>query len=180
MRVLGLMCCLTLVAALACGDLTTSPDPFAKTALLAAADSDDSDEDDLEVELEGQTFAAAAGGLRVLTIDAESEDGSAEGTYRVELTGPGLFFEVQVSCMVAEGNIAWVAGHISASNAGFIQIGSVSYFYAIDNGEDEADVVSTARINDIEGEDELFCRDRPRALPEQTQDGGDLELEVDD
>ena len=48
--------------------------------------------------------------------------------------------------MTVEGDTAWIAGHIVESNAGFIQIGSVSYFYAIDNGEGKTspdDVVST-------------------------------------
>ena len=59
-------------------------------------------------------------------------------------------------------------GIISDSNAGFIEIGSVSYFYARDNGEGSAapaDIVSTARINDVEGEDRIFCADRPLLLP---------------
>lgn len=108
-------------------------------------------------------------GQRVFTFHARDQgDGTAEGSYRITLTDPSLFFSVDVTCMATEGNTAWVAGVISDSNAPFIQLGSISYFFAIDNGEGAnapADVVSNARINDVEGEDLLFCQDRPLLLP---------------
>ncbi len=108
-------------------------------------------------------------GLREFTFHAKDQgDGTAGGSYKVELTSLGLFFEVDVTCMATEGNTAWIAGVISDTNAGFVQVGSVSYFYAIDNGEGSdaaADIVSTARINDVEGEDLRFCEDRILLLP---------------
>lgn len=86
----------------------------------------------------------------------------------MELTALDLFFTVDVSCMSIVGNTAWVGGIISDTNASFVQVGSVSYFYAIDNGEGSAapaDVVSTARFNDIAGEDLRFCDEQPLLLP---------------
>ncbi|MDH3732939.1 MAG: hypothetical protein OEU54_05370 [Gemmatimonadota bacterium] len=116
----------------------------------------------------GSGHVPAAGGQRVFTFHAANHpDGTTQGSYRIGLTGPGLYFSVDVTCMTIVDNTAWVAGLISESNASFIDIGSVSYFYAIDDGEGEgsADIVSTARFNDIAGEDLRFCAERPLGLP---------------
>jgi hypothetical protein len=81
--------------------------------------------------------------------------------------------------MTVEGNTAWVAGHISDTNAGFVTVGTVSYFYAIDNGEGgnaPADVISTARINDVAGEDQLFCADKPLLLPSFPIEQGNVQV----
>ena len=124
----------------------------------------------------GRGFQEIASGEREFTFAAiRLPNGQAWGRYTIRLTGPDLFFTVDVSCMTVEGNTAWVAGHIVDTNAAFVEIGSVSYFYAIDNGgpgSSEPDIVSTARFNDIEGEDEAFCRDRVLLLDSAPIDGG--------
>ena len=182
-----LICGGILALSAACGGELVDPDPLLELPASFDDDDDDDDDDDgdeQEVELEGSTFSVAGTGLRVLTVDAESEDGEVEGTYRVELTGPGLFFEVEVSCLVAEGSTAWIAGHVSDTNAGFVQLGSVSYFYAIDRGDDddddERDIVSVATLNINQGLYQVFCAERPLELPSAEVDGGDLEIEIDD
>ncbi|MDH3223908.1 MAG: hypothetical protein OEO23_09340 [Gemmatimonadota bacterium] len=128
----------------------------------------------------GNGHVPFASGIREFTFHAkEQADGSAAGSYKIELTALDLFFEVEVSCMAVDGNTAWVAGHIRDSNAGFIEIGSVSYFYAIDNGEGAGstpDVVSTARINDVAGEDLLFCADRPLILDSFPIQSGNVQV----
>jgi hypothetical protein len=46
--------------------------------------------------------------------------------------------------------------------------GTVSYFYVIDNGEGPnggGDIVSALRLNDVAGEDALFCEEQPLLLP---------------
>lgn len=119
-------------------------------------------------------------GQRVLTFHAQDGgNGAASGSYRVNLTAPGLFFEVDVTCVSLVANTAWVAGQISATNAPFIQVGSVSYFYAIDNGEGAGaapDIVSTARINDVAGEDTRFCTERPLLLPSFPIEQGNVQV----
>ncbi len=178
LRLLALVLLLTPFAA--CEQGPTSP---IEPSFGSASDRQDADDETKEkVKLKGSGFVTAGTGLRVVTVDAESVNGVADGQYTVELTGPGLFFTVDVSCLVAERNTAWIAGHISDTNAGGIQIGSVSYFYAIDNGEEKKnrpDVVSSARINDVAGEDEAFCRDRLLLLPELPLEGGDVEIEIE-
>ena len=129
----------------------------------------------------GSGHVPQGSGLREFTFHAKGtgEGGIARGSYKVELTSSGLFFEVEVSCMAVEGNTAWIAGHISDTNASVIQVGSVSYFYAIDNGEGAgapADVVSTARINDIDGEDQVFCNERPLLLASFAIDQGNVQI----
>lgn len=128
----------------------------------------------------GSGHIAFASGLREFTFHAvQRPDGTVGGSYKIELTSLDLFFTVDVSCLAIEGNTAWVAGHISDTNASFVQVGSVSYFYAIDNGEGAgapADVVSTARINDVAGEDVLFCTDRPLLLPSFPIEQGNVQI----
>lgn len=128
----------------------------------------------------GSGHVSSASGRRVFTFHAKDNgDGTGKGSYRINLTAPGLFFEVDVSCVSFAGSTAWVAGHISDTNAAFIQVGSVSYFYAIDHGEGAgalADVVSTARINDVPGEDEIFCRDQPLLLTSFPIEQGNVQV----
>lgn len=148
-----------LVLASACGAEPTSPDLEPRMAAVGGGGPAAS----------GSGHVDFGDGLRVFTFHAkEMKNGSAKGSYRIHLTSLGLFFEVDVTCVSTEGSTAWVAGIISDSNADFIEIGSVSYFYAIDNGEGAGsppDVVSTARINDVAGEDLAFCRDQILLLP---------------
>ena len=127
----------------------------------------------------GSGHVPAGSGQRVFTFHAKDENGSASGSYTIRLTEPGLFFTVDVSCLAVDGNTAWVAGHISATNAGFVQIGTVSSFYAIDNGEGAnapADVVSTAGFNAAAGQDVAFCNDRPLLLPSFPIEQGNVQV----
>lgn len=68
--------------------------------------------------------------------------------------------------MSVVGNKGFVAGHIVETNIATVVVGSVSYFWAVDNGEggDAQDVVSIARINDRQGADVEFCTTRPERL----------------
>jgi hypothetical protein len=93
-----------------------------------------------------------------------------------------LFFEVKVSCISVNGRTAWIAGHITKSNASTIVIGSVSYFFTTDNGRPipdslpVTDAVSTARINDALGQDIVFCTTQPTALPLLNPVTGDITI----
>lgn len=128
----------------------------------------------------GRGYVPAGNGRREFSFRArQRRDGSVRGRYEIRLTERGLFFKVDVSCASFEGNTAWIAGHITESNASFIEIGSVSYFFAIDNGHGsgaEPDVVSTARINDAAGEDVRFCEERPLLLPSLPIEGGRVRI----
>ena len=56
---------------------------------------------------------------------------------------------------------------------------TVSYVYAIDNGEGAnapADVVSVARVNDRPEAAEEFCTTRPLALPPRDVVNGNLQV----
>lgn len=167
----------TLVLLTGCGQQPFTPDSMEAEESPQWA-SVRSDQPTKPVSLRGTTSTAAGSGERVVTIDALSTPGTTEGSYRVELTGPGLFFEVDVSCLTRAGNTAWVAGHISDSNADIIELGTVSYLYVIDEGDGNGqfDVVSIARINDAEGQDELFCEEQLLLLPAAPVDAGDYKL----
>jgi hypothetical protein len=118
--------------------------------------------------------------LREFTFHAVTHpDGSVTGSYRVERTDTGVFFTVEVTCMSVVGNMGWVAGIITETNAPAVRVGTVSYFWARDNGEgDDAqpDVVSTARINDAAGRDVEFCTNHPTVLPPNTVEFGNVQI----
>jgi hypothetical protein len=106
--------------------------------------------------------------LREFTFHAvEHPDGSVTGSYKVERTDTGAYFIVDVSCLSIVDNVGWVAGHIVETNIATVRVGSVSYFWAKDDGEgaDAQDIVSVARINDRAGADVEFCTTHPKILP---------------
>ncbi len=150
--------------------------------LHLSQESDSLGGDDDKGSVRGEISSPSGTGRRVVTIQArQKRNGEVRGGYRIELTASGVFFEVTASCVVTVGNVAWVGGHISATNSTAIQIGSVSYFYLIDNGKKRrhqptADVISTARINDQEGRDLEFCTTRPLQLPALTGLEGDIRV----
>ena len=135
------------------------------------------------VVVRGQIITPSGAGSRILTVDAmQTPSGEVHGSYRVDLTATGQFFEVAVSCVSVIGNTAWVAGHFTASNIPVIQLGSVSYFYVTDNGKPHpvdvvpADEMSIARINDALGRDVEFCTNNPKLLPLVTGVTGDIDI----
>lgn len=100
-------------------------------------------------------------------------DGSAQGRYYLDWQdlGPALDHmrlqvEVDVTCMSVSGNRAWVAGIITKVDGPIAQEGTVSYFYVTDNGEGAGavDEISALRLNDVAGEDAVFCADQPVLL----------------
>lgn len=127
----------------------------------------------------GAGHVEQAAGLREFTFHAlETQRGGARGSFKVVLPN-GLFFEADVTCVSVEGNTGWVAGVIRASNAAVIVVGSVSTFYAIDNGEGAGagDIVSLATFNGAAGADAAFCADRPLVLPPLTITGGNVQVQ---
>jgi len=130
----------------------------------------------------GEISSPSGTGRRVVWIRVQQkQNGEVKGSYRIELTSSGVFFEVKASCVAIDGNVAWVGGHISATNSTAIQIGSVSYFYLIDNGKKRRgqptdDIISSARINDQAGRDVEFCTTRPLQLPALTGLLGDVQV----
>lgn len=151
---------LAITAAVAACDSGSANSPSAPTAVLAMG---------RESAVTGSGHVPSGSGLREFTLHATRKvDGSVNGSYRIEFTATGLYFVVTVTCMAVEGNTGWVAGIITETNWSIIRLGTVSYFYAIDNGEGAPavpDRVSSARINDVAGEDLRFCTERPLLLP---------------
>ena len=128
----------------------------------------------------GAGHIEAGDGLRNFTFHAiRRPDGTVEGSYQITRTDLGSTFSVDVSCLTVVGNRAWIGGHIAATNDPAVVVGSVSYFYAIDNGEGSgasADVVSLARINDAQGRDIEFCTTLPLLLPPRLVQLGDVQI----
>lgn len=129
----------------------------------------------------GSGHTPSGGGLRVFTFTAHRRaDGSAEGRFRIGLNAINAWFSAEVTCVSFAGNTAWVAGIIDDTNVpNLVQVGSVSEFYVIDNGEGSeaaADIVSTALFNQPAGADEPFCANQPLGLPPRTVTQGDVQV----
>ena len=173
-----------LLLGVACGDMDPDDAPGETGTVEAALQLDDHDG-----HKHGRRRASVAVGRGFIELDNGNREfsfravrrpnGKTRGKYTIRLTGPDLFFTVQVSCLAVEGNTAWVGGHIIESNADFVEIGSVSYFYAIDNGRGPhapPDIVSTARFNDELGQDLVFCENRDLFLEPFEIDGGRVRI----
>ena len=110
-------------------------------------------------------------------------DGASQGRYYLDWKdlGPALGnarlrVEVDVTCMSVRENIAWVAGVITAVDGPIAQEGTVSYFYVIDNGPGATDEISGLRLNDVAGEDRLFCDEQPLLLGRTNIERGNAEV----
>jgi hypothetical protein len=123
----------------------------------------------------------------VFTFTARGKaDGSAEGRYYLDWQdlGPALDHQrlqvvVDVTCMSVSGNTAWVGGIITHVDGPIAQEGTVSYFYVIDNGEGDAvDEISALRLNDVAGEDQVFCRDQPTLLARTPIEKGNAQVKA--
>jgi hypothetical protein len=132
------------------------------------------------VVVSGSGHIEVGDGLRNFTFHAvQHPDGSVSGSYAIYRTDLGTGFTVDVSCLSVVGNGAWVGGHIATSTQPGVVVGTVSYFYAFDNGEGgnaPPDIVSIARINDPPGRDVEFCTNRPQLLPPRVVEMGNVQI----
>jgi hypothetical protein len=77
------------------------------------------------------------------------------------------------------GNRAWIAGIVRNARGAIPRDGTVSYFYVTDNGEGANSVLDRAsgiRINDLPGQDLVFCTDRPVVLPDSEVAHGNVQV----
>ncbi|HSA57338.1 MAG TPA: hypothetical protein VLE53_16625 [Gemmatimonadaceae bacterium] len=108
----------------------------------------------------GSAHYFSGGELRTMGFSAVAmEDGTASGEYQINIHAIDRYLHVTVTCMVVRNDTAWVAGIIDRTNHPAIVPGTVSYFWTVDNGEQSGvpDEMSTARINDAAGQDQVFC-----------------------
>lgn len=116
----------------------------------------------------GHTDLPVNGEMRNFTFHVRKDsDGNVSGGYRLHRHDIDAWFTVDATCMTVSGNTAWVGGIISDTNVpNIIQVGTVSYFFATDNGEGAgaADRLSRARTNDRAGQDQVFCNTQPTNL----------------
>ena len=166
--------------ALLAGTLAACDDPAGPAPAPNASAGPAVDGVDHPVVVSGSGHIEAGDGLRNFTFHAvRHPDGSASGSYRIARTDLGTSFTVDVTCLTVVGNQAWLAGRIASADGGGVLPGTISYFYAIDNGEGSdapADIVSLARINDREGEDLLFCAELPTGLPPRNVQLGNVQI----
>lgn len=126
----------------------------------------------------GSGHVESSAGLREFTFHAAERPGDAVGgSFKVVLPN-GLFFEADVTCLAVDGATGWVGGVVRDTNAGVVQVGSTSMFYAVDGGEGAGagDVVSLAAFNQPGGADLGFCQDRPLELPPLQVTGGNVQV----
>jgi hypothetical protein len=112
----------------------------------------------------GSAHYMSGGELRTMAFNAVGkEDGTASGEYQINIHAIDRFLHVSVTCMRVRNDTAWVAGIIDRTNHPAIIPGTVSYFWTTDKGEGEGTVekMSTARINDAAGQDQVFCNLQP-------------------
>lgn len=156
------------LATLACTDTPTSASPEAPSFDVAAVGH----------LVTGSGHVESSAGQREFTFHAvEHPDGSVSGSYKIVLPN-GLFFEADVSCVTVDGSTGWVGGVIRDTNAGIVEVGSTSMFYAIDNGEGgtDADIVSLAAINRDPGADVQFCTEQLVELAPLTVTDGNVQV----
>lgn len=162
------------VALAGCADTPTTPVPLETVRLHASIDQS------VVARASGAAHREAGGKPVLLNFSASKRaDGTVTGSYYYQSVVNHVAIHVDVTCMTVQGNGAWVAGVISDSNIPSI-IGTVSYFYAFDNGEGagaDADVVSLVRAGDVAGEDQLFCDELPTQLPNQEVLHGNVNVE---
>ncbi|MFN0180314.1 MAG: hypothetical protein ACKVZ0_16055 [Gemmatimonadales bacterium] len=117
----------------------------------------------------GHTDLPVSGDMRNFTFHAVTHpNGTVSGSYRLARHDIDAWFRVDVTCMSVQGNTAWVGGIIAETNVpNLIRVGTVSYFFATDNGEGAGsppDRLSRARTNDAPGQDQAFCALQPTAI----------------
>ena len=103
----------------------------------------------------------------VLNFSAvQRADGTVSGSYYYQSVVNHVSIHVDVTCLTVVDNRAWVGGVISRSSIPAL-VGTVSYFYATDNGEgvEATDEVSLVRAADQPGENLRFCEELPTLLP---------------
>lgn len=106
----------------------------------------------------------------------QQSDGSVSGGYYVKRSDNGAWFRGRATCMAIVGDTVWIAGITTETNVPNVaRIKTVSYFYAVDQGSGSPpDLVSAVRLNDVAGQDAVFCRDRPTLLGFNPLIGGDV------
>ena len=131
----------------------------------------------------GSGHFTSGGELRTFAFSAIGRpDGSAAGQFQIVIHAIDRFLHVGVTCMTVRNDTAWVAGVIERTNHEAIQVGTVSYFWAVDHGEGDGvvDEVSIARINDRPGEDRRFCAITPdeafSGLPGRDVEHGNVQI----
>ena len=137
----------------------------------------------------GPVTASASGGVQRIRSDelwvlgfnaVRHADGSATGNYHVDRQDLGIKFDVDVTCLSVVGDTAWVGGVIRKVDGPIVIEGTVSYFFVVDKGEEAGapvDVASAIRINDVAGQDLVFCNDRPTLLASGPIDFGNLQVQ---
>jgi hypothetical protein len=166
--------CLAVLAGVLAGcDNPASPAPIASSVRPSFSV-------DAPVVVSGSGHIEAGDGLRNLTFHAmRRPDGSVTGSYQIRRTDLGVGFTVDVKCLTVVGNGAWIGGIIASTTQAGVVVGTVSYFYAFDNGEGSdapPDIVSIARINDVPAALEEFCTDLPQILPPRNVQFGNVQI----
>ncbi len=160
---------LAALAAVACSE---TPDPVSLEPQLALGDG-------AGHRVVGSGHVEAGSGLREFTFHAvEHPSGDVSGSYKIVLPN-GLFFEADVTCVTVDGSTGWVGGVIRDTNAGIVDVGSTSMFYATDNGEGGGtpDIVSLAVINGAPGADQQFCNEQLLELAPLTVTDGNVQVQ---
>lgn len=169
-----LVCLAVLAGALAACDNPASP--TLKTGPVTPSFGVDG----LPTVVSGSGHIEAGDGLRNFTFHAmKRPDGSVAGSYQIRRTDLGVGFTVDVKCLTVVGNGAWVGGIIASTTQAGVNVGTVSYFYAFDNGEASnapPDIVSIARINDVPAALEEFCTELPQILPPRNVQFGNVQI----
>lgn len=127
----------------------------------------------------GAAHRIREGEVWVLTFTAQKRaDGSVNGYAHVDRKDLEVAFDIDVTCMSVADNVAWIAGIIRNQRGDLARNGTVSYFYVTDNGEGSGvpDRASAVRLNDQDGEDQVFCTERPVALPDSEIAFGNVQV----
>jgi len=181
-RTFALAALVALTGLTACQDLPTEPEAAVDAQMSRAGGKD------VVASATGSAHRVRNGRALVYTFTArQMADGTAEGTYHVDfqdlVPGDGELrarFDVDVTCMSTSGNRAWIGGIISKVNGAIVREGTVSYFYVTDHGEGAGavDEISAVRVNDVAGEDRVFCEEQPTLLPSVPIEKGNAQVRI--
>lgn len=147
--------------------LPTQPDAAVEAAATAGS-----------VTVRGEAVTAlGAVATRTLRFNAtRAPNGRVTGTYLVRRSDNGAWFRGRATCLTIVGDTVWLGGITAETNVpNLVRVNTVSYFYAIDKGNGTPpDQVGAVRLNDVEGQDGVFCRDRPVQLGFNNLVDGDI------
>lgn len=129
----------------------------------------------------GHFYSQARQGWRTFSINGKvMPDGSVDGTWQLRVHRPGgggAKLRGRVTCMVIEGNRAWLAGIVEhAASSG--NVGKAYGFKVVDNGQGQSAVPDQFASRRFPPSADGYCADKPDdvAHPVNDMEAGNIQI----